>query len=337
MHHLDEKKPLEQAEPILLESPKANEPIWPPPPRPRAAQGGFSKKTKIIAGILAALLVFGALGFLIYLTTSQYGNTLQANKRSNATATVRGQLNSQATRSSQQTATAGPLETANAQIYATATAQAQPTATAQAADAQSTATAQDMAALLTKDTSGTPALNDPLSDNSQGNVWDVGYTDNNNTGCNFVDGSYQVLEALPDFLRPCFADATNFSNFVYQVSLTLNSNCAGGLILRGNKDTSRYYLFMLFANGSYIFEAYNGSKYSPLASGTNEAILSGVGQTNSLTVIANQGVFRLFVNQTYLASAIDGQLKSGQIGVVAYNTSLPASASFSSAELWKLS
>ena len=193
-----------------------------------------------------------------------------------------------------------------------------------------------MAAELTKITGGTATLNDPLSDNSKGNVWDEGYTDNNNTGCNFVNSSYQVLEAFQGFLRPCFADATSFSNFAYQASMTMNSNCSGGLLLRGKKSTGQYYLFMLDAAGSYLFEVYNGSQYTSIASGTNSAILAGVGQINTLTVIANQGVFDLFVNQTFVAEAIDGQLSAGQIGVAAYNTGLPASVSFSNAEVWKI-
>jgi hypothetical protein len=307
---------------------------WPPPPRPRPRQGP-PRFVKVLGIVLASVLVLGALGLLIYQTTNQYGRALGAQNGSDATATAQGILHAQATRARQLTATAGPLGTADARIYATATAQAAPSATAAAAGAQSTATSQANLAALTSATTGTPAFNDSLSDNSQGHVWDVGYTDNNNTGCNFVDGSYQVLEAFPGFLRPCFADATSYGNLVYQVSMTLHSNCGGGLLLRGNKDTGKYYLFTVNASGVYQFEVYNGNTHLVILNGTSSAIL-GVGQANTLVVMVKQGVFDLFINQTFVAQAIDGQLSSGQIGVVVYNTGQPASANFSNAEVWKI-
>jgi hypothetical protein len=332
MQYPDKEKPLDQQTTITMPV-VTIAPSWPPPPRPRPPQGP-ALWLKILIASLAALMVLGALGLLIYTTTDQFNKTLGA-PAFNATATVRGALNYQATRASQQRATAVPVETANAPIYATATAQAGASATVSAATAQGTVAVQSMAALLGRATGGTPALNDPLSSNSQGNIWDVGYTDNNNSGCNFVNSSYQVLEALPGILRPCFADKTTFSNFAYQVALTMNSNCAGGVILRGNKNANNYYLFTIDADGSYQFEVYNGSHYYTLVSGNSAAILP-VGQANTLAVIADQGVFDLFINQTFVAESIDGQLSSGQVGVIVDNTGVPASASFSNAEVWKL-
>ena len=335
MYYRDEEQPIHQQTTIPgLQTAVMNAPRWPPPPHPRPPQG-LPKRAKILIAVLAALLVIGGLGLLVYSTTNQYSRALGERSSSDLTATVRSRISGQATSTSRQRGTAVALGTANAPIYATATAQSAPTATASATAAQGTATTQAMAALLTKATSGTATLTDPLSDNSLGYTWDVGYTDNNNTGCNFVSSSYQVLEALPGFIRPCFADATSFSNFTYQVSMTMNSNCAGGLIFRGNKGNGKYYLFTVNTNGSYLFEVYNGSSYVTLASGTSAAIL-GVGQANTVSVIADQGVFDLFVNQTYLAETFDGQLSAGQIGVAAYNTTVPASVNFSNAEVWKI-
>lgn len=330
----DEEKPFHEQ--TTIQNVIQAQPAWPPPPRPRPSQGP-SRRVKILAIVLASLLVASGLAFVIYATTSQYNQALGMQKSFFATATVRSRVSSQATLTSRQRATAQPLETAQAQILATATAQAQPTATAQALEAQNTATAQAMADTLAKDTSGTPALDDPLSDNSQNNQWSVGYTDNNNTGCNFVDSSYQVLEAQQAFLHTCFADATNFSNFVYQVSMTINSNCAGGIVFRANQSTGRYYLFRIDINGAYTLELYNGgSSYSLLASGTSSAIVTGLDQTNSLTVIASKGAFYLFVNQTYVGSGADGKLNAGQVGVAVLDTSLPAKVSFSDAKVWKI-
>ncbi len=327
----DEQKPLhEQA--TLKDVP----PVWPPPPRPRPAQGP-SRNVKILVITLAALLVAGGLGLVIYATSSQYGLALGAQQRVNVNATVLHEADSQATTVGSLQATAQPLATAQAGIYASATAQAQPTATAQASGDQATATATTLESQLTQDTTGTPALDDPLSDNSQGNGWDTGFSDNNNTGCNFVSSTYRVQEALPGFLHTCFADATDFSNFVYEVSMTINSGSGGGILLRANGLKGQYYLFKIDVNGNYTFELYNGSAYALLANGTSSAILTGLSEPNNLAVIADKGTFSLFVNSTYVAGASDKTLSGGQIGVAAYNTSLPVTIDFSQAEVWQLS
>lgn len=310
-------------------------PAWPPPPRLRPPQGP-SKATKALVIVLASLLVASGLGFVIYAATNQYGLAIGAARRFNVNATVRSEVRTQATAVSALAATSQPLATQQAQIVASATAQAQPTATAQANSDQATATATSMGDLLTQDTTGTPTLDDPLSDNSLNNSWDVGYTDNNNTGCNFVNGSYRVQEARLGFIFPCFADATNFSNFVYQVSMTIVSGTEGGIIFRANKAAGQYYLFRVDTSGSYALELYNGNAYTLLASGTNTAIYTGPNQPNTLTVIANKGALYLFVNQAYVGGASNTTLSAGQVGVAVFNTSLPVTADFSNAEVWKL-
>ena len=308
-------------------------PAWPPPPRPRPPQGP-SNTVKWLVITLALLLVAGGLGLAIYATTNQYSLALAGQKSAYLQATV----NSQATTAGSLAATAQPLATSQAQIYASATAQAQPTATAQAAGDQTTATATTLNSLLTQDTGGTPALDDPLTDNSLNNQWATGFTDNNNTGCNFADTGYQVQEALQRFIRPCFAAATSFKNFVYQVSMTITSGNAGGILFRGDGANGQFYFFWIDTNGNYAFELYNGSSsHSVLASGSSSAILTGPGQSNDLTVIATKGTFYLFANETYVTSASDQTLSAGQIGVAAYNLNLPTTVDFSEAKVWTLS
>jgi hypothetical protein len=310
----------------------AERPIWPPPPRPRPPQG-LAPVVKWLAILLALLLVAGGLGLTIYAATSQYSQGLVGQKNVALQATV----NSQATSASSLAATAQPLATAQAQIYASATAQALPSATAQASDEQATATATALSALLTQDSSGTPALDDPLSDNSLNNQWATGYTDNNNTGCNFVNSSYRVQEALQRFIHTCFAATTNFHNFVYQISVTIISGSAGGILFRGNGTSGQYYFFWIDTNGNYVFELYNGnSSHIVLARGSSTAILAGLDQPNSLAVIVTKGTFYLFVNQTYVAGASNQTLTAGQIGVAAYNFTLPTTVDFSAAKVWTL-
>lgn len=311
-------------------------PAWPPPPRPRPRQGP-PRAVKILVGVLAGLLVAGGLGFVIYTTNDQYGQALVASRGLNANATVRSELQRQATVVSSLAQTAQPLATAQARIVASATAQALPTVTAQAQSDQATVTATTMEAQLTQDTSGTPDLDDPLTDNSLGNQWDTIYADNNASGCNFINSEYEVQEVRQDFLQTCFADATNFSQFVYQVTLTINSGSEGGLIFRANQSRSQYYLFRIDVNGTYALDLYNGSSYTLLTSGTSDAIETGTGESNDLVVIADQSAISLFVNENYIDGVTSHTLTSGEIGVAAVDTNLPAAVDFSNAEVWKLS
>ncbi|HET8841842.1 MAG TPA: hypothetical protein VFN35_10260 [Ktedonobacteraceae bacterium] len=307
-------------------------PVWPPPPRPRPRQG-VPLFVKVLTITLALLLVLGGLGFVVYAATNQYGLALGASRNWNSRAII----NSQATVVNSLAQTAQPLATSQAQIVATATAEVQATVTAQATGDLATATTTAMQNLLTQKTDGTPNLDDALSDNSENNQWDVGRTDNNATGCNFVNSSYEVQEVRQGFLQQCFADATDFSNFVYQVSMTISTGDQGGIIFRGHKDKGQYYLFRIDTNGNYALDLYNGNKYTSLLSGASSAILAGGGQSNDLAVIADKDSLSLFINTTYVGNIANKTLKSGQIGVAAINISLPTAVDFSNAQVWKLS
>jgi hypothetical protein len=311
-------------------------PIWPPPPRPRPPQG-MSMPVRMLTCALVLVLLAGGLGLIVYATTGQYNGSLQKTQAISTNVALRNEMESQATLVGGLAQTAIPLATQQAQIVASATAQDQPTATAQAASAQAQATATVLEQTLTEDTAATPTIDDPLIDNSQNNQWDVGYADNNATGCHFVASGYEAQEVRQGFVQPCFADATSLQNFVYQVTLTIVSGSEGGMLFRGNKDTGAYYLFRIDRSGYYALDLYNGNTYTLLTSGTSTAILTGTGESNDLTVLADGHVLSLFANETYLASVNDATLSSGQIGVAAITTTLPTTVDFSNAEVWSLS
>src|ERR1700726_1767619 len=71
-------------------------PAWPPPPRPRPHQGP-TQRTRIVTLSLAALLIFGGLGFVIFAATGQYGQALGMQRGLNLNATVRSQVDQWAT------------------------------------------------------------------------------------------------------------------------------------------------------------------------------------------------------------------------------------------------
>jgi hypothetical protein len=192
------------------------------------------------------------MSLLAYSASAQYSKSLSANATAQALATARVQSTERANNLSA-TATGQVLATAQAGIEASATAQVQATASAIAATDLATATVTALQDMYTQATSGTPVLNDSLSDNSGKYNWDEGQGQTINTGCAFTDGAYQVSESQPGYLQPCFAEATHFSNFAYQVQMTItDGNLAqGGIVFRANSATGQYYLFRIGVDGSY--------------------------------------------------------------------------------------
>src|SRR5215469_10642216 len=117
--------------------------LWPPPPR-NVRRRTLPASLIILLITLSFILIMGGLGFIIYSATVQY----------------RTVLHTQAT--------------AQANIFATATAVGAATTTASTEASQATATVTALQNMFTQDTTGTPALDDSLSDNTGKGGWDQG-------------------------------------------------------------------------------------------------------------------------------------------------------------------
>jgi hypothetical protein len=123
-----------------------------------------------------------------------------------------------------ETAQVSAMMTAEANDTATAVAQVHPTATAQAF-ANTTATAQAIADQNPYPPfGGVLALSDPLSSNSQGHDWEV-YSRPAMNNCQFVGGAYESTVSYVYIVGSniCIAKSTNFTNFAYQVQMTLRN------------------------------------------------------------------------------------------------------------------
>jgi hypothetical protein len=183
-----------------------------PPPPPSQRRGN---RTGLIIGVVVLVLVIIVGGVL---AVSHLGSQGSA---STATPTV------------------VPAEaTATAQAHAAATATFNLTATAQAQ-----ATASVIAANPNPYTpgSGKLALIDPLSDNSKGYAWDAStHTDGT---CAFSGGAYHSSTPKTHFFYVCTAEATDFSNFAFEVQLKILQGDCGGMIFRANSNSGKLYLF----------------------------------------------------------------------------------------------
>ncbi len=180
-------------------------------------------------------------------------------------------------------------------------------------------------------TSGSPSLNDPLSAQDTNNWEEV---TNGSFACLFIGRAYHASSSQPSTVALCLAHATNFSNFAFQVQMTITNGDAGGLVFRADEN-SHLYRFTVHANG--LYELY----VSQSSSGRSQTLAYGhvdinPYQNNLLTVIARDTHIYLYVNRKFLVDANDSAFSFGEIGVFGYDTANPTDVAFRNAQAWAL-
>ncbi len=166
------------------------------------------------------------------------------------------------------------ITTVRAKIIATAyvsalNLRARTTATAQAVvaatvGANATVTASVVGATATAFASGNPypphngtlALDDTLSNNSSSG-WVVYQADNG--GCRFAGGAYQACMTQQQLVNICFADNTDFTDFVYEVDMKILAGDEGGLLFRASHKNATGYYFTIDRSGNYRLALYKSA------------------------------------------------------------------------------
>ncbi|GHO95750.1 hypothetical protein KSF_057980 [Reticulibacter mediterranei] len=257
-------------------------------------------------------------------------------KAVDATTTADAQANLTATASTTAaTATAqvhqAATETAVTGANATATAGTKATATVVVA-----ATAQANVALAstyaTTTARGVLQFDDPLQDNGLGYRWDE--ISVSGGGCAFTNQGYRSRVSQSHVVSPCFARATDYRNFFYQVNMQIVSGDQGGLIFYADAVTDTFYYFRVGADGSYALEIYKqANAVGTLQQGKSEAIKTGLNQNNLLAVSVEKGRIDLYINMQPITSVNDTTLAHGQVGVVAEDVLHPTEVAFSNARV----
>ena len=273
--------------------------------------------------LLTALTVFvmGASVILLYFTVIQ-PNQLRAQTTTASVTKSTAPSPSQA----RDTAQAGAI----AQMNATATVQTQ-------AVAQTKATATVLQHIFNQETSGNPVLNDSLNQQDNNN-WEVD-SKAGGGGCAFTNGAYHVSTLLTGFFSSCYVHSQIFSNFVFQVQMTVLKGDRGGIIFRADPTNTKFYLFRVGQDGSYDLYLYvdtTGSNAQLLAQGSSSAIHTGLNHPNKIAVIANESNLSFYVDQQFLVSIKDTTYQSGSIGVFADAQTNPTEVAFSNAKVWTL-
>ena len=213
-----------------------------------------------------------------------------------------------------------------ANTHADATADAHLQATA-SAGAQATATAS------------VPLFTDTLSSNTNGWMDD-------GTNAFFSAGQYHLHNPDPTTTLNAYYQQQVFDNFKVQITVTADTDAnpnadvpyAYGLILRADPNTpTNKYVFFVSPAGTYDFARHDGDGFfnngwsdltaTPWAS--SSAIHTGKGATNTLTVIANDNAFTLFINGQEIEVVTDtfGGFASGWIGLLVEGADMEASFS----------
>ena len=309
-------------------------PVWPPlPQQTYRRRSSVTSGTTVLLIFIAALLIFGGLGFILFAATSQYTASLH----SHATAYVHQTQAVIRAAQAHSSVTANAYSTADANIYDTATAQAGVTATLTAQTDATTATATTLGSIFTTITGSTTALNDPLSDNTGNNGWDETSTSVDGQ-CVFTNSAYHAIEARLGYLQPCIAESTSYSNFAYQVQMVADRGDQGGIVFRASSSKGSFYFFRIGIDGSYALDLYKSATLATtLSQGFSPAITTGLTQSNQIAVIAIKGTFYLYANQQFIVALSDSTLTSGTIGVASLDTRVPTEIEFSNAQVWSVS
>jgi hypothetical protein len=298
----------------------------PAPPQPPAPPRRRRLSPAILTLIIVLVLLLLAGSGLIYYVGVYQPKVLH----DQATATAQAQL----------TGTANAQSSATAQANATANAIASATANAQGtANAQSSATATALQNILAASTSGTAVLNDTLNAQS-GSNWDTFAPANSQAGsCQFTNGAYHSNMPAKGFFQPCYANNPTFTNFAFQVQMTITQGDEGGILFRADPNNSKYYLFRIDTNGVYDLFVYSSNQPSSakrLLGGTAQSFKTGLNQPNTLALVAKGNNLYFYVNSQFIDSASDGTFSSGKIGVFGEDTTNPTDAAFANAQVWQL-
>jgi serine/threonine protein kinase len=250
--------------------------------------------------LIVLVIVFSAWGVGIYQSDMQ---------RMNATATAAS-------------------NNATSQTNATATAQANATATARVI--------ADNPCPYCLSGSGTLAFVDPLSQ-PDGSKWSASGVDSTGGACQFTGGAYHVNQEQDDSYKDCRATGT-FSNFAFEVQLTIMQGSCGGMTFRDDS-SGQFHSFHICQRGEYgvVQFSNSGSDARELQFDRNSAIHRGLGRQNTIAVVANGTTMTFYVNRQEVDQEKDRRYMPGVIGLIANPYSdTAADVVYSNARLWTL-
>ncbi|GHO88329.1 helix-turn-helix domain-containing protein [Dictyobacter formicarum] len=159
--------------------------------------------------------------------------------------------------------------------------------------------------------------------------------------CLFKNNTYVAYQPLTGYFHACIAQKTDYTNFAYEVEMTIQQGEFGGIVFRSeNSIDGHFYLFRIHTDGSYWFYRFADNSIAHatlLDQGNSKAFNQGLQQPNLIAVVAQHDVLTLYVNRQEVSSIHDGGYTHGQIGLLAGSmTAGPAEAAFKNVRVWTL-
>jgi hypothetical protein len=164
------------------------------------------------------------------------------------------------------------------------------------------------------------------------------YNWSEDTDCSFSGGAYHV-NVSNTYFAWCIEQSIDFSNFLYQVQLTIAKGDYGGIIFREDYTNAIFYHFYIGQDGSYNLFLYQGIKGQQgvlLQTGHSSAINTGLNQTNLIAVLASGNNLYLYINKHFVTNISNSTSRSGLIGVIALPNNNSTEVVASNVQVWKL-
>lgn len=176
------------------------------------------------------------------------------------------------------------------------------------------------------------ALEDNFTNGSNIRGWEVG-SDKDGV-CSPITENY-VIETQSGNFATCRAASTHFSDFTYQVQLTIFEGDKGGLLFRSDDTGNNFYYFVIGSDGTYALNIAKDNRFvKTVKSGSSSVIKISRNQLYRVAVIARKSTFELWVNETFVATAYDTTYTSGQIGVIADGPYALTEVGVTQAKVW---
>ncbi len=167
---------------------------------------------------------------------------------------------------------------------------------------------------------GKLVLFDPLNRNYPSH-WDT------NSSCSFIHGAYHATTTTKG-LNPCLDSYDDFSDFAFQVQITiLNGNC-GGIAFRVNSSKNTFSYFEICQNGYYKL---NG----PQLYGSSSAIKRGFNQVNLIAIVAKGNNVAVYVNGQQ-TDTMTNNSTDNEFGLLADNQPAQTEVAFNNVQIWSL-
>src|SRR5262249_45369383 len=132
-----------------------------------------------------------------------------------------------------------------------------------------------------------------------------------------------------------------FSNFAFEVQLTIIQGDCGGMLFRADNE-GHYYFFDICENGTYLVSKHVDGispHFKSFYSGRSSAIHRGQGHQNKIAVVVNGSLMTFYVNEQQIDQEQDSSYTSGKIALIADPYASGAHATdvaYSNARVWAL-